>query len=210
MKTSLLITPLALIASLLVSCENPADKTTDAVVGDAKDKELVAGPSGSLKYVFTEASTIEFVGSKVNGDRQNGGFRKVTGHFTLKDGIPVGNDHRVEIDMTSIHTESDKLTGHLKNKDFFEVSKYPTSVYDVTSIEKKSDTLYTVTGNLSMHGVTKSVTFPATVEHSGETAKISAEFDINRFDWKIEYKGAADNLINDEVILRFKLEAKPE
>jgi polyisoprenoid-binding protein YceI len=61
-----------------------------------------------------------------------------------------------------------------------------------------------------MHGVTKSVTFPATVEHSGEIAKISAEFDIKRFDWKIEYKGGADNLINDEVILRFNLEAKPE
>ncbi|MDE0594848.1 MAG: YceI family protein [Roseibacillus sp.] len=210
MKTSFILAPLALSTSLLISCENPADKTTDAEVGEAKKKELVARLGGSVKYVFTEASNIEFVGSKVNGDRKTGGFKKVTGHFTLKDGIPVDNDHRVEIDMNSIHSESDKLTEHLKNKDFFEVSKYPTSVYDITRIEKKSDTSYSVTGNLSMHGVTKSVTFPATVEHSGETAKISAEFDIKRFDWKIEYKGGADNLINDEVILRFNLEAKPE
>lgn len=210
MKSIFLLTPLALATSFLVSCDNPADKTTDAKVGDAKKKELEEGPAGSVKYLFTDASHIEFVGSKVSGDTKTGGFKKVTGHFTLKDGEPVGNDHRVEIDMNSIHTESEKLTGHLKNEDFFDVPKYPTSVYDVTSIERKSDSEYTVTGNLTMHGETKSVTFPATVEHTDEIAKINAEFDIKRFDWKIEYAGAADDLINDEVILRFKLEAKPE
>lgn len=210
MKSFFLATPLLTATLLFASCKNPADKTTDAEVGEAKKKELQAGPAGSVKWIFTDNSQIEFVGSKVSGATKSGGFKKVTGHFTLKDGKPVGNDHRVEIDMNSIWSEADKLTAHLKNEDFFDVPKYPTSVFDVTSIEAKSDTEYAVTGNLTMHGETKSVTFPATVARDGDLAKIDAEFDIDRFQWKIEYKGAADDLINKEVILRLKLEAKPE
>ena len=69
---------------------------------------------------------------------------------------------------------------------------------------------YTVTGNLTLHGVTKSVTFPATVSHSDDIAKIEAKFDINRFDWDISFPGKKDDLIRKEVILDFKLEAKTE
>ena len=75
--------------------------------------------------------------------------------------------------------------------------------------EKKSDTDYTVTGNLEMHGVTKSVSFPATVAQDGDTARISAKFDINRFDWNMVFKGKPDDLIRKEVVLTLNLEAKP-
>ena len=209
-RSHFLAIPLALAAGFLASCKNPADKTTDAEVGEAQEKKLDAGPEGSERWVFTDQSKIDFTASKVSGATKSGGFKKITGHFTLKDGEPVGNDHKVEIDMNSIWSEAEKLTTHLKNEDFFDVPKYPTSVYDVTSIEKKSDSDYVVTGNLTMHGVTKSVAFPATVARDGDRATMTAEFDIKRFEWDIEYKGKADDLINDEVILKFDLEAKPE
>jgi len=209
MKSILLLAPLALASGLLVSCKNPADKTPDAEVGDAKKKELDAGPEGAVKYVFTENSAIEFTGSKVTGSH-SGGFKAFTGHFTLKDGAPTGNDHKVEIDMNSLWSDSEKLTGHLKNADFFDVENHPTTVFDVTKIEKKSDSEYTITGNLTMHGVTKSITFPSQVSQSGDATKIEAEFDINRFDWDIKFAGKPDDLIRKEVILRFNLEAKPE
>jgi len=209
MRSLFPLTPLVLATGLLVSCNNPADDTKDAEVGDAKAKELDAGPAGSVKYVFTDNSTIGFKGSKVTGSH-TGEFKKFTGHFTLKDGAPVGNDHKVEIDMTSLESDNEKLTGHLKSADFFDVETFPTSVFDVTKIEKVSDSEYTVTGNLAMHGVTKSVSFPATVSQSGDTAKITAEFDINRFDWDIKFAGKPDDLIRKEVVLTFDLEAKPE
>ncbi|MFP6897602.1 MAG: YceI family protein [Roseibacillus sp.] len=209
MKSTLLLIPLALTAALLVSCNNPADETTDAEVEEAKEKNLAVGPAGSAKYVFTGNSTIGFVGSKVTGSH-SGGFKKFTGHFTLKDGVPVGNDHKVDIDMTSIWADNDRLAGHLKSADFFDVEKFPTAVFDITKIEKQSGTSYTVTGNLTLHGVTKSVTFPATVSHSDDIAKIEAKFDINRFDWDISFPGKKDDLIRKEVILEFKLEAKTE
>ena len=204
LKTILLISA----AGFLVACDNPADKTTDATVGDAKEKKLESGPDGSVKWTFTENSYIEFTGSKVNGSTQVGRFTKLSGHFTIKDGEPVGNDHKVEIDMDAITTEHEKLTSHLKNDDFFDVPNHPTSLFDVTEIKKDSDGTYTVTGNLTMRGKTHSVSFPAKVSQEGDTASITAKFDIPRYQWGIHFKGAGENLLNEEVILEFALEAK--
>lgn len=199
---------LALAPFLLLSCENPADQTTEAKVGDEKEKIMDPGEGGE-KWAFTENSTVGFIGSKVTGAHE-GGFKSLTGHFTLKDGEPVGNDHKVVIDMNSIWSDNDKLTGHLKNEDFFDVPQYPETTFDVTSIEKAGDG-YEVTGNLDMHGVSKSVTFPATVsEVSDDTARIKAEFDINRFDWNMEFKGKPDDLIRNEVVIKFDLEARKQ
>jgi polyisoprenoid-binding protein YceI len=191
-----------------VSCENPADKTTDAKVSEAVDKSAATAGTGT-KYVFTPASQVNFVGSKVTGSH-TGGFKTFTGHFTIKDGAPVGNDHKVVIDMASTFSDAEKLTGHLKSPDFFDVEKFPQSTFDVTEIKKTSGSAYTVSGNFTLHGQTKNISFPATVSQSGDSVKIDAKFDINRKDFGIVYAGKTDDLIRDEVVIELKLEAKPE
>ena len=206
MKATALLAGIAALLTL-AGCENPADKTATAEVGEAVEKETSA-PASGIKYVFTPTSKIGFVGSKVTGSHE-GGFEVFTCHFTIKDGEPVGNDHKVEIDMRSTWADNPKLAQHLKAPDFFDVARYPKSTFDVTEIAK-TDTGYKVTGNLTLHGVTKSVTFPATVSQDGDIAKIAAEFDINRFDFDIKYEGRKDDLIRKEVVIRLDLEAKPE
>jgi polyisoprenoid-binding protein YceI len=201
--TFVLIAPLA-----FVSCENPADKTTDAKVSAAVEKSAPQAAAG-VKYVFTPESQVKFTGSKVTGSH-HGGFKTFTGHFTLKDGAPVGNDHKVVIDMQSTFADDEKLAGHLKSPDFFDVEKFPQSTFDVTEIKKVSETAYTVSGNFTIHGITKNISFPATVSQNGDAAKIDAKFDINRKDFGIVYAGKTDDLIRDEVIIELKLEAKPE
>jgi polyisoprenoid-binding protein YceI len=207
MKTTILALPAAFLAISLVSCENPADKTTDATVKEAVAK--TNDNAGGTKYIFTPESKIEFTGSKVTG-KHDGGFKTFTGHFTVKDGTPVGNDHRVGIDMNSTWSDSDKLTDHLKNADFFNVEKFPETTFDVTELKKESDTAYTISGNFKLHGVEKNISFPATVSQDGETVKIAATFDIKRKDFGIVYEGKADDLIRDEVVIRLDLVAKPE
>jgi polyisoprenoid-binding protein YceI len=202
------IIPIASAAALLVAaCENPADSTTDATVGEAQEK-TVTPASGGTKYAFTENSKIGFVGSKVTGSHE-GGFEKFSGHFTIEDGAPVGNDHKFEIDMTSTWSDNPKLTQKLKGPDFFDMGNHPTTTFDVTELTK-TDAGYSVTGNLNLHGVEKSITFPATVSQEGDTARIKAEFDINRFDFEIEYPGKTNDLIRNEVVIKLDLEAKPE
>ena len=200
---------LAIAAPLIfVSCENPADKTTDATVSESIDKVIVAGEGGT-KYVFTPTSQINFVGSKVTGSH-TGGFKLFTGYFTVKDGAPVGNDHKVVIDMNSTFSDDEKLTGHLKSPDFFDVENHKESKFDITSLTKNADDSYVVSGNFTLHGQTKNITFPATVSQNGDAVNINAKFDINRKDFGIVYAGKADDLIRDEVVIELKLEAKPE
>lgn len=200
---------ISLISSAaFVSCENPADKTTDAKVSDAVEKSDL-GAAGGVKYSFTADSQVNFIGSKVTGSH-SGGFKSFTGFFTIKDGAPVGNDHKVVIDMKSTFADDEKLAGHLKSPDFFDVEKFPESAFDVTGFKKESDTGYTVSGNFTLHGQTKNISFPVTVSQTGDLVKIDAKFDINRKDFGIVYAGKADDLIRDEVVIELKLEAKPE
>ncbi|MES2474318.1 MAG: YceI family protein [Verrucomicrobiota bacterium] len=202
------LTLLAATTVAFVSCENPADKTADAKIADAVEKSATTAETGT-RYVFTPASEVKFVGSKVTGSHE-GGFKTFKGHFTVKDGLPVGNDHKVVIDMTSTFSDDEKLTGHLKSPDFFDVAKFPEAVFDVTELKKESDTQYTLSGNFTLHGQTKNITFSAIVSEDAGTVKINSSFDINRKDFGIVYAGKADDLIRDEVVIELKLEAKPE
>lgn len=193
---------------IFVSCENPADKTTSAKVSDAVESTTAAA-TGGTKYTFTPESQVNFVGSKVTGSH-TGGFKKFTGAFTIKDGLPVGSENKVVIDVSSIFTDADKLTEHLKSPDFFNVEKFPEATFAVTDIKKDTDTTYTVSGNFTIHGTVKNLSFPATVTQNGDSVKINAKFDINRKDFGIVYAGKTDDLIRDEVVIELKLEAKPE
>ena len=111
--------------------------------------------------------------------------------------------------MDAITTEKEKLTAHLKNEDFFDVPSHPVSSYDVTSITKTAEGEYEITGNLTMRGKTNSVTFSASVLQSETTAAIRAKFDLKRYQWDINFKGVGENILNEEVILDFNLEATP-
>ncbi|MCB1134377.1 MAG: YceI family protein, partial [Verrucomicrobiae bacterium] len=67
-----------------------------------------------------------------------------------------------------------------------------------------------ISGNFTLHGVTKNITVPATVSKDGETIQITSKFDINRKDFGIVYPGKPDDLIRDEVVIELDLTAKPE
>ena len=210
-------TSLLLGVLLFAACADPSETVPAASIStnSASASSTTAAAdtkpaAGAKAYAITaENSKVEFTGSKVTG-KHDGGFKTFTGHFTVEDGVPVGNDHKVEIDMNSTFADDEKLTGHLKSPDFFDVAKYPQTTFDVTELKKDSDTAYTVSGNFKLHGVEKNISFPATVTRDGDTVNIKAEFDINRKDFGIVYAGKADDLIRDEVVIRLDLTAKPE
>lgn len=208
MKTKSLILVSA-SAVLFISCENPADKTTSASVSEAVEAAASTGTAEGVRYAFTPASEIHFVGSKVTGSH-DGGFKNFSGSFTVADGALVGTGQKIVIDMNSIWSDNDKLTGHLKNEDFFDVEKFPESTFELTGIKPASEGAYEVSGNLTLIGNTKNITFPASASVAGGRAKIHAKFDINRKDFGVVYAGMTDDLIRDEVVIELKLEAAPE
>ena len=93
------------------------------------------------------------------------------------------------------------LRKHLKSPDFFDVEKFPTATFKSTAIEKTDDG-HTITGDLTLHGVTKRVSFPATVTVTDGQVTANSEFSINRNDFGIVYPGMPDDLIRDLVVIK--------
>ncbi len=200
---------LVAVAGLLIAgcSENPADKATAAQVTEPSKSEAAPKADATAQmFEFTPESSIGFVGSKVTG-RHEGGFKKFTGGFKSAGGAISGSGHKVVIDMNSTWSDNDRLTGHLKNPDFFDVEKYPESVFEVTAVEKSADGKTKFTGNLTLHGVTKQISFPGVFAVQGSSATLKAEFFIRRIDFGIQYKGKADDLIREEVVIKLDLKA---
>jgi polyisoprenoid-binding protein YceI len=105
-------------------------------------------------------------------------------------------------------------TRNLKSKDFFEIEVFTTSKFEITGTEMKEGKLY-VTGNLTIKDVTKEITFPATItKGEGMVTLTSETFQINRADYKIQYKSKSffnnlkEKFINDEFDLQVSIVAK--
>jgi polyisoprenoid-binding protein YceI len=193
----------------------PADPVVRAKAALAKTANEPAGlpePSPGTPTISPENSTIGFVGSKVTGSH-TGGFKAFKGTFEVEPAKLESSKIAAEIDTNSIFADNDRLTGHLKSPDFFDVAKFPTSTFVSTAIEagrkdpKAKDATHTVTGNLTLHGVTKSISFPAKIAVSGDNASLDSEFFINRRDFGINYPGQANDLIRDEVVIKLAIHA---
>ena len=154
------------------------------------------------------SSKVDWVASKVTKSH-NGKFKQFTGKIDLVGGKPEASKVTVDIDLGSVEADAPKLTEHLKSADFFDVAKHPKATFTSTEIKPgvPGGATHTVTGLLDLHGVKKTITFPANVEVSDNEVGVKAEFSINRKDFNINYTGAADDLIRDNVLLKLDVKA---
>jgi len=192
------------LLAALTACANPADNVPAAAVSEPV--EASPGAEGQV-FQITEESTVGFIGSKITGSHK-GGFSVVQGEISVVAGDPAQSTVHLEIDTTTLWADNEKLTGHLKSPDFFDVQAHPTAEFTSTEIVV-AEQGYMITGNLNLHGVTKSISFPATIHIEDGKVTAQAEFSIMRFDFDIKYAGMADDLIRDEVVISFDLTATP-
>jgi polyisoprenoid-binding protein YceI len=201
----------------MVSCNNP--KGDRAAISDSQEVTLTSGDVDAM--IDVDKSTIAWEGSKPTG-KHHGTIDLKEGTLILMDGKLAGG--KFVIDMTSITNEdltdpeqNQKLVNHLKSPDFFHVEEHPVSTFEITAVtpvENGGENDYNVTGNLTMKEISKSVTFPATIEVTDNSvnAKTPA-FIIDRSHWNVQYgsrtffKDLQDKFINDEIILTIHLVA---
>ncbi|HET9527071.1 MAG TPA: YceI family protein [Pyrinomonadaceae bacterium] len=203
------IVTLLCLLMLVVACNNPASDTSKAVTGEAAKTASPPQTAGGQTYGITpQNSKIEFIGSKVTGSH-NGSFEKFNGEIHYANNDPTQSHVTITIDSASVKADDPKLTEHLKTPDFFDVAKFPEAKFESTSIKPGGEkgASHTVTGNLMLHGVTKSITFPATISVTPDVATVDANFAINRKDFGINYAGALDNAIRDEVVMTLRIRA---
>ena len=207
MRLSIVITILAGLM-FLSACSDPAADKSKAVTGEAAPVASPPATAQGQKYRITpQNSQITFVASKVTGSH-NGSFGDFSGQIEYN-GTPEQSRVNINIKSDTITTDTPDLTKHLKTADFFDVTKFPEATFVSTAIKAGGDggASHTVTGNLTMHGVTKSVTFPATINVTPDAATVDSTFTINRKDFGLNYPGAANNAIRDNVVMTLKIRA---
>lgn len=208
-----IVLTLVVVASVLIGCkENKKDKV------EVKEAVKVAANDAGLNNIDTAVSVLNWKGNKPTGSH-DGTVAIKSGGMLIEEGkLTKGN---FVIDMTSI-TNVDmkgtdgagKIVGHLNSPDFFDIAAYPTSTFVITKVEEVAGKL-SVTGNLQIKDVTKSITIPAMVStENGVTTFKSETFNVDRTDFGITYKSKKldaaikDKFINDLMEMSFEVKTK--
>jgi polyisoprenoid-binding protein YceI len=164
-----------------------------------------AAPADTLKFA-NAASTIEFTGTKKDGSH-NGGFKKFTGTVDSPGGDFAKAKLTVEIKTDSLFSDNEKLTNHLKSPDFFDIRAFPTAKFTSTNIKAvKGDSgiNHLLTGDLTLHGVTKSVTIPLQVGRTETGLKLEGTFTIHRKEFGMTF---GEGQVNDAVTVKLMVQA---
>ena len=159
-------------------------------------------PAGTSVAVDAGTSTFAFVGAKITNDHL-GGFKGYEGNVVLDEGGQVVGTS-FTISLATVFTDSEKLTKHLKKPDFFDVEQFGSARFASADIQSAGEG-HTVNGVLDLHGVTKTLSFPAKIDVADESVHVTAEFDLNRQDFGISYPGKPDDLIKDQVKIKLDL-----
>lgn len=230
---------LSLVLLFTAACDTTV-KTDDAVIADAVEKKEEPAPT-DIFIVDTAQSEVTWIGAKVTG-RHNGVFRIKSGEVYMSNGLLTGGNFIIDMANTvsadkTIDAESNrKLTTHLRSADFFDVEKYPTAAFEMVGIARLDSTgdkarnekakvltalgdelrvknpTHRITGNLTIKGETKSVSFPARVTMD-TLLRAKANFNIDRTKWGLVYRSdrsLGDKTIRPEVNIGIDIVAKPE
>ena len=145
-----------------------------------------------------------------------GHFNVISGHLHIDEENPSNSWVDAQADPSSVNTRDERRDGHLKSPDFFDVAQYPTITFKSNNVQHVGGSNYKVTGDLTMHGVTKSVTFDADYAGQGkdafgnQRAGISVKGKINREDWGLTWNAALETggvLVSKDVNIEIDLSA---
>jgi len=161
-------------------------------------------------------SNAQFVVRHMGISNVQGEFTKISGTITLDDADVSKSNVTATIDIASVDTRVKGRDDDLRSTNFFDAAKYPTMTFQSTKIQKTGDGMSKMTGNLTLHGVTKEVTFDVTgptkaIEAMGGMRRgASATTKINRQDFGLKYltgmMPGGDQMIGDTVTITLDVE----
>ena len=143
-----------------------------------------------------------------------GRFRDFSGVIKHDPQSPAASSVAFTVQAASIDTANDDRDEHLRSADFFDVQKFPTLTFTSTKVAARDADTLEVTGDLTLHGVTRTVTIPVDVlgtfkSPRGEKAGFEASFTLNRKDYGIAWNRVFDAgpVLGDEVKVNVSIEA---
>lgn len=210
-------------AVLFMAACNNAPEADKAATTDKQDVKAAEGAS----YTADSTSSVTWTGTKPGGSH-TGTFTLKEGSLAAKDGNLTGGSFVIDInsmnctDLAGKPDEKQGLEGHLKSPDFFDAAKFPTAKFEITGVETfkydsltmkdvvMKDATHTIKGNFTLKDSTKNIAFPAKVNLADGKISAVADFNIDRSQWGLNYKGQnnpQDWIISKTVNLKLNLSA---
>jgi len=163
-------------------------------------------------------TSIEFAVKHMMFSTVKGRFGEFSGTISLDDQNLANSSVQVEIQTASVDTRDPGRDTHLKSADFFEAEKFPAITFVSTKVEPGKNDEFKVTGDLTVHGMTKPVVLD--VEKTGrgkspfgfEVAGFSATTKISRKEFGLEWNAALESggvLVGDDIKISIEVEATP-
>ncbi len=207
------------LAVAVLACKSDKVKTSDA---KEVDPTINATTAETEAYtVLADKSTLTWKGFKPTGSH-NGTVGISAANINVANDKLAGG--KFTIDMNSIkcldlpregNYSALDLEGHLKNADFFDVEKFPTALFEITDVKDGDEGKINVSGNLTIKGITKNITIPATFGAANGFVSLKSEpFKVDRTEFGIEYKSMKlvdmikDKSIDDLVEMSFDILAQ--
>lgn len=179
-------------------------------------------PKGPAFSLSSEKSTVSWKGTKPGGSHY-GVIEVVDGVINTEGDKITGGDFT--IDMTTIINEdltnenfNQRLVGHLMSEDFFSTEKYPKAFFKITNVTKQMSAKdgfsanHMVTGDLTIRGNTKEISFPANIKIEGDKVYAkTGEIMLDRTEWNVNFQSKKvfanlkDSYIDDTMIVSLDL-----
>ncbi len=176
-----------------------------------------ASPASLITWKLDPAhSAAEFKVKHMMISNVKGSLTGMSGVLKEDPTDPTRSTAEASIDISTLTTGDAQRDGHLKSADFFEVEKYPTMTFKSTSVKKTGEVAYAVIGDLTMHGLTRPVTFavegpsaPGKDPWGNTRIGLSATTRINRKDFGLTWNSALETggvLVGEDVNITLDVE----
>lgn len=142
--------------------------------------------------IVPENTKVTWEGRKIVGGAHQGELKLKSGKFEVDGDKVVGGEFVVDMEsLTNVDITNEgmnkKLVDHLKNDDFFSIDKHKTAILKITKAEKKDDTNYVFSGDLTIKGIKKPVSFPAVVHQSKNSLHSTGTVIVDRTLYNVKY-----------------------
>ncbi|MBM3917367.1 MAG: YceI family protein [Sphingomonadales bacterium] len=151
-------------------------------------------------YVVTKDFSIEFKSKDPSGS-----FKIMEGEIDFDEKDLSNANFDFKIDIRSISTGNGMMTKKAQTAEWFDTAKYPYAKFKSTKVEKKEGSTYNINGNLTIKGITKAVTVPATYSKANGKVIFKGTFYVNRMDFKV---GKKSDAVPDQMKVNFEIPAQ--
>ena len=180
---------------------------------------MTALPAPGVYSIDAVHSAVNFTARHLVAAKVRGTFTEFEGTVTIGDSAETSSVSAT-VQAGSVTTHNEMRDGHLKSPDFFDLENHPTFTFVSTSVTQKSGDEYVLVGDLSINGVTKTVTWDLEYLGTGPgmapgvtVAGFEANTEIDRRDFNVNFEGTLENgslVVSNKITLTLEIEAQKQ